>query len=95
MLDVFCCGERHARVTICYLFQVNWHGEQLNVVHLDVVVGFSLFNLSVAGEVVKSAVLHEGSKGKDETDGDKKVHGSHIGNFWKGLPGYGAQCCHC
>lgn len=61
--------------------------------HLDVGVGCSL--LSVTSEVVERAILHEGRKGKDEADGDKKVHGSHIGNFWKGLPGYGAKCCHC
>lgn len=58
------------------------------------VVGFSLFSLSVAGEVVQSAVLHEGCEGEDEADRDEQVHGSDVGNFGQGLPGDGAEGCH-
>lgn len=43
----------------------------MSVGYLCVIVGFSLFSLSVAGEIVQSAILHEGSKGEDEADGDE------------------------
>lgn len=46
------------------------------------VAGFRLLCLSVAGEIVQSAVLHKSSKGEDEADGDKKVHGGDVGNLW-------------
>lgn len=62
--------------------------------HLCVAVGFSLLGLSVAGEVVQRAVLHEGCEGEDEADGDEQVHGSDVGNFGQGLSGDGAERCH-
>lgn len=62
--------------------------------YLCVVVGFSLLGLSVAGEVVQSAVLHEGCEGEDEADGHEQVHGSDVGHFGQGLPGDGAERCH-
>lgn len=58
--------------------------------YLCVIVGFCLFGLSVAGEVVQSAVLHKGSEGEDEADRNEQVHCSHIGNLGQGLPGDGA-----
>lgn len=66
----------------------------MSVRYLCVIVGFSLFGLSVAGEVVQSAILHEGSKGEDEADRDKQVHGSDVGHLGQGLPGDGAESCH-
>lgn len=62
----------------------------MSVRYLCVIVGFSLLGLSVAGEVVQSTVLHEGSEGEDEADRHKQVHGSDIGNLGQGLPGDGA-----
>lgn len=62
--------------------------------YLRGVVGFSLLGLSVAGEVVQSAVLHEGCEGEDEADGHEQVHGSDVGHFGQGLPGDGAERCH-
>lgn len=61
-----------------------------SVRYLCVIVGFFLLGLSVAGEVVQGAVLHEGSKGEDEADRDKQVHGSDIRNLGQGLSGDGA-----
>lgn len=66
-----------------------WAQKKMSVGYLCVIVGFSLFSLSVAGEVVQSAILHEGSEGEDEADGDEQVHGSDIGHFGQGLPGDG------
>lgn len=62
----------------------------MSVRYLYGIVGFSIFGLSVASEVVQSTVLHEGSKGEDKADRDKQVHGSNIGNLGQGLPGNGA-----
>lgn len=63
----------------CYLY-----------LYLCVIVGFRFLGLSVAGEVVQSAVLHEGSESENEADRDKQVHGSNIWNLRQGLPGDGA-----
>lgn len=75
---------------------MKWKGriKKKSVRHLCVIVGFSFFGLSVAGEVVQRPVLHEGGKGEDEADRDEQVHGSDIGNLGQGLPGDGAQSCH-
>lgn len=58
--------------------------------NLCVVVSLGLLGLSVAGEVVQSAVLHERSEGEDETDRHEQVHGSDVGHLGQGLPGDGA-----
>lgn len=69
-------------------FRLKRKNEKMTVKYLC--VGFSLFALSVAGEVVQCAILHEGSEGEDEADRDEQVHGSDIGNLGQGLPGDGA-----
>lgn len=43
---------------------------------------------------MQSAILHQSSKGKDEADRDKKVHGGDVGNLWQGLPGDGTESRH-
>lgn len=58
------------------------------------VAGFRLLCLPVAGEIVQSAILHQSSKGEDEADRDKKVHGGDVGNLWQGLPGDGTESRH-
>lgn len=58
---------------------IQWLQKKMKCIgYLCVIVGFSLFALSVAGEIVQSAVLHEGSEGEDKADGDKQVHSSDI-----------------
>lgn len=90
MLDAFCCAGRHTPVSGSkeHVFS------KVCVRYLRVVVGFSLLGLSVAGEVVQGAVLHEGCEGEDEADGHEQVHGSDVGHFGQGLPGDGAERCH-
>lgn len=68
--------------------------DKFNAGYLCVVTAFGLLGLSVAGEVVQSAVLHESRKGEDETDGDKQIHGGDVGNLRQGLPGDCAQGRH-
>lgn len=62
--------------------------------HLSRNICLGLLCLSVAGEVVQGAVLHQSSKGEDEADGDKKVHGSDVGDLWQRLSGNRAERCH-
>lgn len=42
-----------------------------SVTHMCIALGFRLFALSVAGEVMQRSVLHQSSKGEDEADRDK------------------------
>ena len=92
MLDALCCGG----VT----HSVGSKGNGMNkrkkksVRYLCVNAGFSLLGLPVAGEVVQSAILHEGSEGEDEANRDKQVHGSDIRNLGQGLSGDGAESRH-
>lgn len=90
MLDAFCFGGRHAAVSAYHHSMKHDILKKSIVGHLCIIVGFSLFGLSVAGEVVECAIFHECSKGEDEADRHEKVHSSHIGNFGQGLPGDGA-----
>ena len=90
MLDTFCCGGEHTSISVRYC-DIQWILQESSLVkYLCVIVGFRLLGLSVAGEVVQSAVLHEGSKGEDEADRDKQIHSSDIGYLGQGLPGDGA-----
>lgn len=57
-------------------------------------VGLGLLALPVAGEVVQSAILHQGGEGEDEADRDEQVHGRDVGDLGEGLPGDGAQGGH-
>ena len=50
--------------------------------------------LPVAHKVVQRAVLYQGGEDKDETHGDKEIHGGYVGHLRQGLPGNGTEGGH-
>lgn len=49
---------------------------------------------NAVGVVVEHSVLDHGSEHKQEADGDKQIHGRHVGHAGERVPGHGAQRGH-
>lgn len=57
-------------------------------------LGFRRRSSNAVGVVVQHGVLDHGGEHKQEADGDKQVHGRHVGHAGQRVPGHCAQRGH-